>query len=108
LGATSGQVIGIFTVQGMIIAGIGVITGVITGLTILKFRNEIRAGLSRLNIEIFPSDVYGLPELPAHLRPEDFIWICIPAFLLCSLAALIPALRSCAGDPSRELRGGAQ
>lgn len=109
LGATTAQVLGIFTMQGMVIGLIGVTMGAITGKLVLHYRNDIREWLSKhLHIEIFPSDIYGLPELPSYLRNEDLYWICIPAFLLCSLAALIPAMKSASGDPSRELRGGAQ
>ena len=109
LGATTAQVLGIFTMQGMVIGLIGVVMGAITGKLVLHYRNGIRAWLSEnLHVEIFPSDIYGLPELPAYLRNEDLYWICIPAFFLCSLAALFPAMKSASGDPSRELRGGAQ
>ena len=108
LGARLSQVVGIFVAQGMVIALIGVSLGAGTGWLILHFRNGIRAWLAEhLNIQIFPADVYGLAELPAYLRAEDVWWICIPAFLLCSLAALYPALASAVGDPSKELRGGA-
>lgn len=108
LGARLEQVVGIFVAQGMVIAFIGVSLGVAAGLLILHYRNGIRAALSEnLNIEIFPADIYGLPELPSYLRPEDVMWICIPAFLLCSLASLYPAIISAIGDPSKELRGGA-
>lgn len=109
LGATMGQVVGIFVTQGMVIALVGVTLGAVAGKLILHYRNEIRMWLAEnVNIDIFPSHIYGLPTLPAHLRTEDLLWICIPAFLLCSLAALFPAIRSALGDPSRDLRGGAQ
>jgi lipoprotein-releasing system permease protein len=82
--------------------------GAIAGKLFLHYRNGIREGLAKVGIDIFPSEVYGLPELPAYLRNEDLLWICIPAFLLCTVAALFPAMKSASGDPSRELRGGAQ
>lgn len=109
LGARTSQVVGIFVTQGMIIALFGVAFGAGAGTLILNYRNEIRSFLSNnLHIEIFPSDVYGLPELPAYLRNVDYLYICLPAFLLCSMAALLPALFGAKGDPSKELRGGAQ
>ncbi len=109
LGATTPQVLGIFTLQGMIIGLIGVITGVIAGKLVLHYRNEIRAWLSaHLQIEIFPADVYGLSELPAYLRPEDLNLICIVSWILCTVAALIPAFFSSRGNPAKELRGGSQ
>lgn len=109
LGATTPQVLGIFTVQGMIIGLVGVITGVTLGKTILHFRNPMRAWLSeRLHIEIFPADVYGLSELPAYLRPEDVHVICLVSFALCTVAALVPAFFCSRGNPAKELRGGSQ
>jgi lipoprotein-releasing system permease protein len=109
LGASTPQVVGIFSLQGMIIGLIGVVTGVIAGKTFLHFRNEIRAWLSSaLHIEVFPTDVYGLSELPSYLRPSDLVIICSVAWVLCALAAFLPSLFTCMNAPAKELRGGAQ
>ncbi len=109
LGATTPQILGIFTVQGMIIGLVGVIAGVIAGKTVLHFRNPIRTWLSqKLHIDIFPADIYGLSELPAYLRPEDLNMICIVSWSLCTVAALLPAFMSTQGNPAKELRGGSQ
>lgn len=106
LGAKTSQVLGIFLGQGMVVGLLGVILGAIGGLLVLHYRNGIRSTLANaFNIQIFPADVYGLAELPAYLRPMDVFWICLPAFVLCSGAALLPAFFSSREDPARALRG---
>jgi lipoprotein-releasing system permease protein len=84
----------------------GALSGLVAGLTVLKYRNELRLFLAQnFNLEIFPANVYGLPSLPAHVRNADLYWICIPAFILCGIAALLPALFSFRDDPAKALRG---
>jgi lipoprotein-releasing system permease protein len=106
LGAKTGQVLSIFGAQGMVVGIVGVGLGVVAGGLVLKYRNGIRAWLAEhVGINIFASDIYQLPEIPAYLRPSDWFWICAPAFLLCGVAAVVPAIWSCRKDPARDLRG---
>jgi lipoprotein-releasing system permease protein len=106
LGASIGQVVTIFMSQGIVVGFFGVGLGVLGGSMILKFRNELRYFLaSTFDINIFPAEIYGLPSIPAYLRLTDYLVICIPAFLLCAVAAVLPAFLSFREDPARALRG---
>ena len=105
LGARTSQIIGIFLVQGMVVGFIGVVTGLALGMTLIRWRNEVSNALSSiLGIEIFPRSVYQFSQIPAEVVPSDVALICISAFFICSVAALIPAWLASRMDPVKALR----
>jgi lipoprotein-releasing system permease protein len=105
LGARVSQIIWIFLGQGTVVGFFGTITGLGLGMTLIRYRNEFSHWLaSVLHIEIFPKEVYQFSELPAQIVPHDVLIICISAFLICSLAALIPAYFAARLDPVKALR----
>jgi lipoprotein-releasing system permease protein len=84
---------------------IGTIVGLGFALLMLHYRNDFRAWLSDvLNQEIFPSSIYDLNGIPAEIVPSDIAVICISAFIICSLGALIPSLLAALQDPVKALR----
>ncbi|MEI6416613.1 MAG: FtsX-like permease family protein, partial [Verrucomicrobiota bacterium] len=105
LGARTAQIIGIFLVQGMVVGFIGVVTGLALGMTLIRWRNEVSNALSSiLGIDIFPRSVYQFSQIPAEVVPSDVALICISAFVICSVAALIPAWLASRMDPVKALR----
>jgi lipoprotein-releasing system permease protein len=105
LGSRIGQIMWVFLIQGMIVGVIGSITGLGAGLLVVQFRNVIRAGIARLTgREIFDSNIYGLIEIPAKVVPKDLGIICVGAFLLCTVAALVPAFLAARTEPAEALR----
>jgi len=105
LGATRNQIIWVFLTQGMVVGAFGNITGVGLGLSILYWRNEYKDWLaSRLGIEIFPPGIYQFSSIPAELIPSDLAIICVSAFVICSLAALLPAVVAARLEPIKALR----
>src|SRR5260370_38291207 len=73
-------------------------------MTLIRYRNEFSRWLaSTLHIEIFPREVYQFSSIPAEVIPHDVAIICISAFLICSLAALIPAYFAARLDPVNAL-----
>ena len=52
----------------------------------------------------FPAEVYQFSQIPAEVVPKDVAIICIGAFLICSVAALIPAYFAARLDPVKALR----
>jgi lipoprotein-releasing system permease protein len=105
LGAQTHQIIGVFVAQGMIVGVFGTLTGLTMGITMVQYRNEVSRFLSSaLNIEIFPASVYQFSEIPAEIVPSDVVLICVSAFAICSLAALIPAWFAARLDPVKALR----
>jgi lipoprotein-releasing system permease protein len=105
LGATRNQIIWVFLTQGMVVGAFGNVTGVGLGLSILYWRNEFKDWLaSRLGIEIFPPGIYQFSSIPAELIPSDLAIICVSAFVICSLAALLPAVVAARLEPIKALR----
>ncbi|MFI0348514.1 MAG: ABC transporter permease [Chthoniobacterales bacterium] len=105
LGARTRQIIFIFLAQGMVVGIIGVITGLALGIMLVHTRNEVSQWLSSaLGIEIFPRSIYQFSQIPAEVVPSDVAIICISAFIICSLAALIPAWLASRLDPVKALR----
>jgi len=105
LGATTPQIVWVFLSQGMIVGFFGNVTGVGMGMLLIRYRNEFKDWLARtLGIQVFPADVYQFSLIPAKVVPHDVAIICVSAFAICSLAALIPAYFAARLDPVKALR----
>ena len=105
LGATTPQIIWVFMIHGMIIGFFGNIIGLLAGIGIVHYRNDFRAWLSHtFHMKIFPADIYDFAAIPAQIIPRDVAIICISGFLICSLAAFLPAWFAARLDPVKALR----
>jgi lipoprotein-releasing system permease protein len=105
LGSRTIQIIWIFLAQGMVVGFFGNIIGLTAGLGLVHFRNGFSHWLTQtFGIEIFPASVYQFTEIPAELRANDIALICVSAFIVCSIAALIPAFLAARLDPVKALR----
>ncbi|WP_042725766.1 FtsX-like permease family protein [Chthoniobacter flavus] len=105
LGARTSQIVWVFLWQGMFVGALGTVGGLVTGMTVLYYRNPFRDWLSStLHIQVFPPGIYEFEGIPAEIVPHDVAVICIGAFLLCSLAALAPAYAAARLDPVKALR----
>lgn len=105
LGATPGQIVWVFLAQGMIVGVLGNITGVGLGMILVRWRNEFKEWLANvLGIEIFPPGIYQFSQIPAEIVTRDVAIICISSFVICALAAFIPAWIAARLDPVKALR----
>jgi lipoprotein-releasing system permease protein len=105
LGARVGQILWIFLAQGIVVGFFGTLTGLGLGILVVAQRNEFRAWLSRvLHMEIFPTAIYQFAEIPAVIVPRDVALICVSGFVICTIAALIPAYFAARLDPVKALR----
>ena len=105
IGANIWQIVWVFLGQGIVVGLFGTLTGLGLGMTLIRYRNEFSHLLARvLHVEIFPREVYQFSSIPAEVIPIDVVKICISAFIICSLAALIPAYFAARLDPVKALR----
>ncbi|MFM8363591.1 MAG: FtsX-like permease family protein [Verrucomicrobiota bacterium] len=105
LGARTHQIVGVFLAQGMVVGIFGTAIGLGLGIAATQYRNEVSRFLSRaLGVEVFPASVYQFAEIPAQIVASDVAIICVSAFVICSVAALIPAWFASRLDPVAALR----
>jgi lipoprotein-releasing system permease protein len=104
LGAAPNQIVRVFLYQGMILGSLGAILGVALGRLVIHFRGELQAALRGVGFDPFTSSFTGFNVLPAHNDPVEQLKFAIMAFILCSLAALVPAFFAARSDAAKSLR----
>ena len=105
IGATDGMVTRVFIAQGFLIGVIGSGAGALLGWLVIFFRNDVLRLVSKwTHMELFPKEFYYFNELPAHIVAGDVLFIVISSIVLCTVGALLPALRAASLDPARALR----
>ncbi|MEI6655895.1 MAG: FtsX-like permease family protein [Verrucomicrobiota bacterium] len=104
LGAAPGQIVRVFLYQGMILGVLGAVLGVGLGHVVIHFRGEIQASFRALGFDPFAASFTGFGKLPAHNNPVEQAAIAVMAFILCSLAALVPAFFAARSDAAKSLR----
>ena len=93
LGLSSSSIVKSFFLTGFTIGFVASISGILIGVLFSENIESIRVFFSYvLNVEIFPSDVYFLDELPSEINSFSIIIIFIFSLLTTSLASLIPAI----------------
>ncbi len=105
LGATPGQIMATFMVQGTVIGVIGTLVGGVLGiLAALNVSDGIAALERLLGHKFLSADVYFIDYLPSQLMSEDVVLVCGAALLLSFFATLYPAWRAARTQPAEALR----
>ena len=104
LGAAPGQIVRVFLYQGMILGVFGAVLGVVLGRVVIHFRGEIQLSFRALGFDPFAASFTGFGKLPAYNNPLEQAVIALMAFILCSLAALVPAFFAARSDAAKSLR----
>ncbi|MCE0460003.1 MULTISPECIES: lipoprotein-releasing ABC transporter permease subunit [Pseudomonas] len=105
LGATPGQIMRIFMVQGTVIGVIGTLVGALVGMFAALNVSAAIAGLeSLIGHKFLNADVYFIDYLPSQLQADDVLMVCGAALVLSFLATLYPAWRAARTQPAEALR----
>ncbi len=105
LGATPGQIMAIFMVQGTVIGVFGTALGALLGIgAALNVSAGIAALERALGMKFLNADVYFIDYLPSQLMLEDVLLVCGAALVLSFLATLYPAWRAARTQPAEALR----
>jgi lipoprotein-releasing system permease protein len=105
LGISPNKVMGIFTVQGVIVGSFGILIGLVGGVLLAWNIPVVAKWLERtFNFEILPADIYYINEVPSDLHWSDVGWVAAIAWVFCLLATLYPAWRAARTQPAAALR----
>ena len=105
LGASPGQVMAIFLLQGSMIGIVGTIIGVIIGVVLSLFVTDFVAWFEQLvGFQFLKSDVYPISYVPSDLQLGDVVLVASAALLLSALAAVYPAWKASRTAPAEALR----
>ncbi len=105
MGATRGAIMRVFFIAGGSIGIVGTLAGVICGLIVCSYVEEIRQFFSWLSgTVLFSPELYFLSQLPAKVDPVEVIAITCMSLFLSVVATLYPAWRASRLDPVKALR----
>jgi lipoprotein-releasing system permease protein len=105
LGATPGQVMAVFMVQGTLIGVVGTLVGGVLGVLAALNVSALVGWLEQASgQQVLSSDVYFINNLPSDLQALDVLLICAAAFGLSFLATLYPSWRAAQIQPAEALR----
>ena len=104
LGAPPGQIVRVFLYQGMLLGLLGSVLGVGFGRLVIHFRGVVQEGMRVIGFDPFSSQLTGFGVIPAFNNPVEQAVIGFMAFVLCSLAAIVPAIFAAHSDAAKSLR----
>jgi lipoprotein-releasing system permease protein len=105
LGMTKIKIIRVFFIHGGLIGFVGIIAGVILGVTLSSNVHAIVSGVEELlNFKILSPEVYYISEIPSELKLRDVMIAISVSIGLCLIAPLYPALLASRTSPASALR----
>jgi len=105
MGASPGQVMAIFTMQGSLIGLAGLGAGLAAGIPLALHIGSVAAWIEQaLGFRLFNPNVYFISYIPSEVRLADIVLIAGCGLALAVLATLYPALRASRIGPAEALR----
>jgi lipoprotein-releasing system permease protein len=105
MGASPGDIMRIFMVQGTLIGLGGVVCGVLLGtVCALNVADIVGFVESLFRFKFMPQDVYLIKDLPSELHAADVVGTALLSFLLAALATIYPSWRAARVNPAEALR----
>ncbi len=104
-GSSPRSILTIFIVQGSLIGLLGICVGVLLGVSVAVYLQDLVHGLEHIvGFKFLDARVYFMSDLPARVRGTDVARICGFAFVLACLSTLYPAARAARLLPAESLR----
>lgn len=104
LGATPAQVTKVFTLQGVIVGIFGAVIGWGLSMIVLWRLDTLQNALAGLGFNPFDKSFYGVDSMPYIINKQEVTMVLVGAFILCTLAALVPAYIASRADAAKSLR----
>jgi lipoprotein-releasing system permease protein len=105
LGASRRGVMGIFLSYGLLLGIVGSGAGMVLGLLMVAYLNEIRKGVEWITGQaVFDPSIYYFYKIPTIVNPFTITWIVCGALLIAVLASVVPAMRAARLHPVEALR----
>ena len=105
LGASSRGIMSIFLLYGLTLGLVGSGAGVVLGLTVVHYIDQIEEGISwLLGHKVFDETIYYFHKVPTEVNPVTVVWVAFGAVLIAVLASILPARRAAALHPVQALR----
>lgn len=99
LGATDGLVRRVFVAQGLIVGGVGALSGIVLGLLLCRLVEWVQVAY-----KIIPADVYKLDHIDLQVRFGDVASIVAAVIVVCLVATWVPSRRGAKISPVEGLR----
>jgi lipoprotein-releasing system permease protein len=105
MGATPSLILRIFLVQGTVIGFLGTLMGVVLGLLLAHYANDLVMWIQAFfHVQLIPASVYFVDYLPSKILLSDVMHVVLIAMSLSILAAWYPAWRAFKTQPAEALR----
>ncbi len=105
LGASGQGVMGIFLAYGLSLGMVGSGVGLVLGLLLVRYINQIAGLLGRITGRpVFDPSIYYFYKIPTIVSPTTIGWIMAGAMAIAVLASILPALRAALLHPVEALR----
>jgi len=105
LGATSGSIMKIFMIEGVIIGLVGTVLGTIIGVSgALNIEGIMGLIEAIFNFKILPPSVYYIDRFPSKVEPGVVAMIVVASLAISFLATIYPSWKASKSDPVEGLR----
>ena len=105
MGFKKKSILKIFLIIGSWIGVLGTFVGSLLGIIISIYLEDVRLFLNyNFGIEIFPSEIYFLNQLPSYIDYHSIALIFLFSTIIVFLSSLFPAINASKLDPIRNLK----